>query len=51
MKLKRHNAEGVVVRVEAGNIVVYAPGDEPLYFDCETTLYDIMKAVTRSRYE
>jgi hypothetical protein len=51
MKMKRHNAEAVLIRVEAGNIVVYAPGDDPLYFDCETTLHAIMKAVTRSRYE
>lgn len=51
MKMKRHNAESVLVRVEAGKIVVYAPGDKPVRFDCETTLYAIMEAVTRSNYE
>lgn len=51
MKMKRHNAESVVIRVESGQIVVYAPGDQPVRIGGETTLYDVMAIVTRSRYE
>lgn len=51
MKMKRHSAESVLIRVEAGKIVVYAPGDKPVRFDSETTLYAVMAAVTRSNYE
>jgi CRISPR/Cas system-associated protein Cas10 (large subunit of type III CRISPR-Cas system) len=51
MKLKRHNAESVVIRVEHGMIVVYAPGDDPIVLGSESTLYHLMSKVTRSRYE
>lgn len=48
MKLKRHNVEAIRISVEFGQIVVYTP-DQTLFFGKDCTVYDILKAVTRTR--
>lgn len=51
MKMKRHNAESVVIRVEHGMIVVYASGEKPIVLGGDTTLYHLISRVTGSKYE
>lgn len=46
MKMKKHDAKAVTVRVEKGEIVVYAPGEDPVYVGSECSLYELLYWVT-----